>query len=91
MCTFLQVEASTVLDKFVSQTLPCIVCKICKTIPTVPRQRIETRVQVTHIGKKGSCEIQSHNPLWTQDRISQVASTELDKSIGRALVSKNLK
>ena len=57
----------------------------------VPRTRKKTRVQSTHTEKKRSCEVQIDNPQWTQENICQIASTEFDKAIGRALISKVLK
>ena len=56
-----------------------------------PRIRKKTRVQLTHTEKKRVCEVQIHNPEWTQENISQIASKEFDKAIGRALISKILK
>ena len=57
----------------------------------VPRIRKKTRVQLTHTRKKRFCEVQIHNPQWTQEKINQIASKEFKKVIGRALISKILK
>ena len=57
----------------------------------VPKLSKKTRVQLKYREKRRICEVQSLNPQWTQDRISQYASKEFGKSIGRALVSKILK
>ena len=46
---------------------------------------------MTHTEKKRICEIQVLNPECTQGTISQLASKEFDKPIGRALVCKILK
>ena len=59
--------------------------------PLGPRIRKKTRVQLTHTRKKRVCEVQIHNPQWTQEKINQIASKEFDKAIGRALISKILK
>ena len=40
------------------------------------RKRKKTLVQVTRTEKKKICEIQRHNPKWTQDKIVEVASTD---------------
>ena len=57
----------------------------------VPTLSKKTRVQLNYREKRRICEVQSLNPQWAQDRISQYASKEFGKSIGRALVSKIMK
>ena len=57
----------------------------------VPRIKKKTRAQLIHTKKKRICEVQIHNPQWTQEKISQIASKEFDKAIGRVLISKILK
>ena len=57
----------------------------------VPRIIKKTQVLSTHIEKKRIFGVKIHNPQWTQEKVSQIASKEFDKAIGRALISKILK
>ena len=66
------------------------VCEMFGSAP-VPRIRKKTRVQLTHTEKKRICEVQINSPQWTQEKISQFASKEFDKAIGKALISKILR
>ena len=49
----------------------------------VPRIIKKTRVQLAYREKKRISEVQTPNPQWTQEKISQIASKEFDKAIGR--------
>ena len=66
------------------------VCEMFGSTP-VPRIRKNTRALLTHTEKKRISEAQIHNPQWTQEKMSQIASKEFDKAIGRALINKILK
>ena len=57
----------------------------------VPRIIKKTRVQLAYREKKRISEVQTPNPQWTQEKISQIASKEFDKAIGRALTSNIVK
>ena len=53
-----------------------------KMFGSTPMPRIIKKIeaQLTHTNKKRICEVQIHNPQWTQENISQIASKEFDKA-----------